>query len=185
MTVDEHLSFVLAVVNGRMHEGTCPGAGALGECAAISPITGYSGHTFYVASLYLWDAAMHLQPATVAAWFTAAFCTNVVVSAIRGYVEKGQDAAGEFFRVLREPAEGSSAPEDSNACAQSQPTLVGIEAVEEADNRWFGDMMILQVLVDSEHVNDQEREVLTRWMANSAVSSGAPPSASLKEKDHG
>lgn len=36
-----------------------------------------------------------------------------------------------------------------------------------ADNQWFGDMMILQVLADSEHVNDQEREVLTRWLAAS------------------
>jgi hypothetical protein len=39
----------------------------------------------------------------------------------------------------------------------------------DAENQWFGDMMILQVLADSEHVNEQEREVLTRWMAASAA----------------
>ena len=36
-----------------------------------------------------------------------------------------------------------------------------------ADDKWFGDMMILQVLADSDNVNEQEREVLTRWMAAS------------------
>lgn len=41
------------------------------------------------------------------------------------------------------------------------------EAGVTADNQWFGDMMILQVLADSDHVNDQEREVLTRWLAAS------------------
>jgi hypothetical protein len=65
---------------------------------------------------------------------------------------------------------------------QSQPTLAGIEAVDEADNRWFGDMLILQVLADSEHVNDQEREVLTRWMAGSAVPSGAPETQNVSPK---
>lgn len=34
-----------------------------------------------------------------------------------------------------------------------------------ADDQWFGDMMILQVLADSATVNDQEREVLQRWLA--------------------
>lgn len=40
----------------------------------------------------------------------------------------------------------------------------------DAENRWFGDMMILQVLADSEQGNAQEREVLTRWMAASKPS---------------
>lgn len=35
------------------------------------------------------------------------------------------------------------------------------------ENQWFGDMMILQVLADSRVVNDQEREVLLRWIAAS------------------
>lgn len=49
----------------------------------------------------------------------------------------------------------------------AQPVLDGVEAVDDADNEWFGDMMILQVLADSTSVNEQEREVLTRWMAAS------------------
>jgi hypothetical protein len=32
------------------------------------------------------------------------------------------------------------------------------------ENQWFGDMMILQMLADSENVNEQEREVLQRWI---------------------
>jgi hypothetical protein len=83
MTKNEHLGLVMAYVNDRMHPGrACPGAASLGECAAISTITGHSGHEHYVASLYLWPAAMDLQAATVAAWFTAAFCKNVIVSAV-------------------------------------------------------------------------------------------------------
>jgi hypothetical protein len=83
MTRDEHLSFVMNSVNERMHPGhNCPGAGALGECAAISTMKGHFGNEFYVASLYLWPAAMDLQAATVAAWFTTAFCKDVIVSAV-------------------------------------------------------------------------------------------------------
>lgn len=83
MTVDEHLRFVSATVNERMHPGhRCPGAGALGECAAISELKGASGHSYYVASLYLWPAAMDLQPATVAAWFAEADCEDITVSAV-------------------------------------------------------------------------------------------------------
>jgi hypothetical protein len=62
-----------------------------------------------------------------------------------------------------------------------QPTLAGIEVVSEADNKWFGDMMILQALSDSENVNEQEREVLARWLAESV-----PPSqrnAAVPETD--
>jgi hypothetical protein len=32
------------------------------------------------------------------------------------------------------------------------------------DEEWFGDMLIMQVLADSENVNEQEREVLQRWI---------------------
>jgi hypothetical protein len=35
------------------------------------------------------------------------------------------------------------------------------------ENQYIGDLMILQVLADSEDVNDQEREVLLRWIENS------------------
>lgn len=82
MTKNEHLRFVLTSVNARMHDGPCPGTGSLGECAAITDIEGSSGHVFYVASLYLWKAALDLQAATVAAWFTEAGCANVIVSAV-------------------------------------------------------------------------------------------------------
>jgi hypothetical protein len=44
------------------------------------------------------------------------------------------------------------------ACATQEPSPL------DAENEWMGDMMVLQVLADSEQVNEQEREVLTRWM---------------------
>jgi hypothetical protein len=81
MKVAEHTAFVLASVNARMHEGPCPGSGSLGECAAISDMDGGDGGTWYVASLYLWKAALDLQAATVAAWFEAADCINITVFA--------------------------------------------------------------------------------------------------------
>jgi hypothetical protein len=42
------------------------------------------------------------------------------------------------------------------------------------DNQWFGDMMILQMLADSENVNEQEREVLQRWILASQRPSVEP-----------
>lgn len=43
------------------------------------------------------------------------------------------------------------------------------------ENRLIGDLMILQALADSEHVNEQEREVLTRWMENGGLTVQAAP----------
>jgi hypothetical protein len=36
---------------------------------------------------------------------------------------------------------------------------------DEPDNQWIGDVMILTVLMQSDCVNEQEREVLARWIA--------------------
>jgi hypothetical protein len=82
VTTDKHLSYVLASVNARMHDGPCPSAGSLGECAAISPASDGDDGTWYIANLYLWKAALDLQAATVAAWFAEADCINVTVSAM-------------------------------------------------------------------------------------------------------
>jgi hypothetical protein len=43
-----------------------------------------------------------------------------------------------------------------------------VEVVSDDDNQWFGDVMILQVLADSPDINEQEREVLNRWIKQSA-----------------
>jgi hypothetical protein len=45
---------------------------------------------------------------------------------------------------------------------------------DRAAMQFIGDVMILQVLADSEQVNDQEREVLQRWIDTAA---SAPVSA--------
>jgi hypothetical protein len=70
----------------------------------------------------------------------------------------------------------------TSLCAPAvEPTKATVESVppvSDADNQWFGDMMVLQVLADSKVVNEQEREVLTRWLATSQRPSPlASPSA--------
>jgi hypothetical protein len=77
-------------------------------------------------------------------------------------------------------------PEECPFCTTTQqPVLDGVEDVDAADNQWFGDMMILQVLADSENVNDQEREVLTRWMAASPRPSQARAAGMSENKSEG
>jgi hypothetical protein len=50
----------------------------------------------------------------------------------------------------------------------------------DAENQWFGDMMILQMLADSDNVNEQEREVLQRWiLASERPSQGGADLAAL------
>lgn len=79
----ERIWSVMAIINERMHPGSaCPGAGALGECAAISTLHGHSGARFYQAHLYLWPAADALQPSTVAEWFKEAGCHSITVAAV-------------------------------------------------------------------------------------------------------
>jgi hypothetical protein len=49
------------------------------------------------------------------------------------------------------------------------------------DDQWFGDMLIMQVLADSENVNEQEREVLQRWiLASQRPSIGDRPIGVLR-----
>lgn len=43
--------------------------------------------------------------------------------------------------------------------------LAQVQQVPEPDNQWIGDVMILTALMDSDCVNEQEREVLARWIA--------------------
>lgn len=104
----------------------------------------------------------------------------------RGYVKLEQDDAGDYARVVKEPGasdHGTKAHvptlarraadlhEKAGMPLDQARELALSEAgiTSAAENQWFGDMMILQVLADSDQVNEQEREVLTRWMAASAI----------------
>jgi len=69
-------------INARMHTGTCPSAGSLGECPAIwVEHENDSGALNCAAAVYLWHAAQGLKMADVATWFEAEGCTDVIVYA--------------------------------------------------------------------------------------------------------
>jgi hypothetical protein len=74
------LGALLATINQHLNGNRRPGAGALGECAAITTIRCVGGNEFHVASLYLHSGAADLKAAEVARWFTDAGCTDVVVA---------------------------------------------------------------------------------------------------------
>jgi hypothetical protein len=73
---------LLDTVNQNMHEGRCPNAGCIGECAAISEYlcVGSEG-TFYKAHLYLWDKDFQ-DTALVQKWFEDAGAFDVTISAV-------------------------------------------------------------------------------------------------------
>lgn len=74
---------VLDAINHQMNGGSCPKAGSLGECAAItkSYAEGSTG-CFFTAHLYLHSGADDLTSAEVASWFYQLGATDVVVSAV-------------------------------------------------------------------------------------------------------
>jgi hypothetical protein len=80
-TTSTHPADVISVMNAlnqRLHGGTCPGAGALGECAAAYPFDPYPGR--YTANVYIWKAGQQtLKAATLAAWVAAAGGSDIVI----------------------------------------------------------------------------------------------------------
>ena len=83
MTTEGSEMNVLEAINYRMNGGGCPGAGSLGECAAITESTAEgSASSYHTAHLYLHSGADDLTPAEVASWFHKLGATDVVVSAV-------------------------------------------------------------------------------------------------------
>lgn len=66
---------LLQLINSKMHEGTCPTAGSLGECAIISVDPSQKS----TAVLYIWDDAF-CDSAQVAQWFHDAGAIEVYVT---------------------------------------------------------------------------------------------------------
>lgn len=115
--VQARLWGVMAAVNDHMHPGSrCPGAGTLGECAAISTLRGHSGQPFYQAHLYVWPAASALEPATVAAWFQEAGCREITVAAVI------HDAGNE---VVNGVAQDGARPWDVSFLLEATPAAKG------------------------------------------------------------
>lgn len=76
---------IRAAISRQMHDGTCPGAGSLGECAAVWLRGSHSNTAFYAAAVYLWPAAAALKFADVARWFqdaTGCEADDVIVHVI-------------------------------------------------------------------------------------------------------
>ena len=66
---------LLTTINSHMHEGRCPTAGCIGECAAIYETS--QGN--WGAALYIWDKGFN-DSTRVAKWFHDAGAIDVVVS---------------------------------------------------------------------------------------------------------
>jgi len=61
---------MLAEINKKLHEGKCPTAGSLGECAATYHVrTTEDGKEIHEAYVYLWDDNF-TDWETLAQWFT-------------------------------------------------------------------------------------------------------------------
>lgn len=86
---------VLSKINGHMHEGRCPSAGCIGECAAID-------ETFpgvWWAALYIWDAEFN-DSTLVAKWFNECGATDVLISHVL-YDSANGDRDGLTFDGIR------------------------------------------------------------------------------------
>lgn len=73
----------LSFFNELLHPGTsCPGAGALGECAAIvdlGPSWHFEGGRMLEAQIYLWPAGRTLVPVNLRSCLIAAKCALIVI----------------------------------------------------------------------------------------------------------
>lgn len=89
------MSDVLAKINGHMHEGACPTAGCLGECAAMDETS--PGNWW--AALYIWDKEFN-DSTRVAKWFHDAGATDVLISHVL-YDSVNDDRDGKCFDGVR------------------------------------------------------------------------------------
>jgi hypothetical protein len=87
---------MLDIINGRMHEGSCPTAGSLGECCIISEIR----PGVFEAVLYIWDDAFNDSTA-VAGWFKEAGADSVSIGHTL-YSDDNGDRDGKTFDGVRE-----------------------------------------------------------------------------------
>lgn len=65
---------VLKKINEKLHEGKCPQAGCLGECAIIDNMSG----NHWWAAIYIWDTEFNDSTA-VAQWFYECGAEDVVI----------------------------------------------------------------------------------------------------------
>lgn len=87
---------LLHTINAKMHEGQCPTAGSLGECAAIFDMK----DGLFQAMLYIWDKEFN-DSTEVAGWFQDAGAEEVTVSHTL-YSEANEDRDGKTSTGCRE-----------------------------------------------------------------------------------
>lgn len=83
-------------INERMHEGSCPTVGCLGECPMIEQVSSDR----FLAMLYIWDDSFN-DSAAVAGWFHQLGATGVSV-ALTLYSDWNGDRDGKTEDGCRE-----------------------------------------------------------------------------------
>lgn len=86
---------LLVKINTHMHEGRCPSAGCIGECAAIDETSPGK----WWAALYLWDKDFN-DSTRVAKWFHDAGAIDVEISHVL-YDSVNEDRDGKCFDGVR------------------------------------------------------------------------------------
>lgn len=89
------MSEALAIINGHMHEGRCPTAGCIGECAAMHE----ESPGIWWAALYIWDKQFN-DSTRVAKWFTDIGATDVLIRHVLHDTDNG-DRDGKCFDGCR------------------------------------------------------------------------------------
>lgn len=87
---------MLHAINAKMHEGQCPTAGSLGECAAIFDMK----DGLFQAMLYIWDKDFN-DSAEVARWFHEAGAEGVTVGHTL-FSDNNEDRDGKTSTGCRE-----------------------------------------------------------------------------------
>lgn len=85
---------LLQIINAHMHEGVCPSAGCIGECAIIYSVDERSPNS-YEAQLYIWDQSFN-DSSAVAEWFKAVGASNVWISHTL-FSDANEDRDGRCF----------------------------------------------------------------------------------------
>lgn len=87
---------LLHTINAKMHDGHCPTAGSLGECAAIFDMN----DGLFQAMLYIWDHEFN-DSTKVASWFHEAGAKSVTVAHTL-YSDANEDRDGKTATGCRE-----------------------------------------------------------------------------------
>lgn len=155
-------------INARMHSGTCPSTGCLGECPAIWVHRRIEdGELVCEAAVYLWSGAHGLKMADVAQWFEAEGCTDVIVSAtmhdpenltFEGVCEDGARPLYVTFVLSAERAATSGLVDTTHEGTKPQPlTEQEVDALLEGVLRAAGSA--LRYYSMEKHLNDMRNAV--------------------------